>query len=86
MADVAAEGPAFDPAMFPQGRRTLRQLILDHNPCFLFSTLLMLLGCYLLNSALDVRAGDGGKLLGLLGVTAAELLTAYGETVVAAQF
>lgn len=71
MTDVPAaheSGPVFDPQMFPHGRRTIGQLILDHNPCFLFSTLLMLLGCYLLNGAMDVRAGDAGKLFGLLGV------------------
>jgi hypothetical protein len=71
MTDVPSAqnaGAVFDPQMFPHGRRTIGQLILDHNPCFLLSTLLMLLGCYLLNGALDVRAGDSGKLFGLIGV------------------
>jgi hypothetical protein len=40
--------------------------IIDHNPCFLLSAFLMFLGCYLLNSAMDVRAADVGKSLLLL--------------------
>jgi hypothetical protein len=49
----------------PSGWRWL-SFIIDHNPCFLPSALLMFLGCYLLNSAMDVRAADIGKALLLL--------------------
>jgi hypothetical protein len=49
----------------PSGWRWL-SFVIDHNPCFLLSALLMFLGCYLLNSAMDVRAADIGKALLLL--------------------
>src|SRR4051794_24390437 len=60
-------GNVLDPEMFPSGRKTWWEWVWDHNPCFLLSTVMMLVGCYLLNSAMDVRAGDVGKLFGLLG-------------------
>lgn len=46
--------------------RPFSQFLLDHNPLYLLSAALMLLGCYLLTGALDVRAGQLGKLLALL--------------------
>jgi hypothetical protein len=61
--------PAFDPRIFPSRKRSWLQLLVDHNPCLLLSTVLMLLGCYLVNGSIDVHAGDQGKLLSLLGVT-----------------
>lgn len=52
----------------PQSRRTttLLAFIIDHNPCYLLSGILMLFGCWLLNSALHTKAGDIRKLLVLL--------------------
>lgn len=43
--------------------------LLDHNPFYLFSALSMLYGCYLLSSALDVRADEIGKLIWLVVTT-----------------
>jgi hypothetical protein len=63
---------AFDPQLFPPRCRPPLQFILDHNPLLLLSTVLMLLGCYLVNSSIDLQAGlnhDHLKLLALLGVT-----------------
>jgi hypothetical protein len=40
--------------------------LISHNPAFLLSALSMFLGCFLINSALDVRTGDTAKLLALL--------------------
>jgi hypothetical protein len=42
------------------------EFILDHNPLLLLSTVLMLLGCYLLNATVH-QSGDLLKLLALLG-------------------
>jgi hypothetical protein len=58
---------AFDPNLFPSRHRPLRQWLADHNPCLLLSTLCMLLGCYLVNSALRAQNGDS-RLLVLIGV------------------
>jgi hypothetical protein len=52
--------------MFPPARRPWVQFILDHNPLLLLSTVLMLLGCYLVNSSVH-SSGDLLKLLALLG-------------------
>jgi uncharacterized membrane protein YhaH (DUF805 family) len=59
--------PVFDPGMFPSRRRPFYQFILDHNPCLLLSTVLMLLGCYLINSTINLQAGDHLTLLALVG-------------------
>jgi hypothetical protein len=62
----------FDAQMFPPRRRPWVQFLLDHNPALLLSTVLMLLGCYLLNGTIDGSAGaaasDRLQLLSLLGV------------------
>ena len=60
--------PVYCPPTIPADppRRPL-DWILDHNPLYLLSAALMLLGCFLLSTALDVRAGDVTKLLLLLG-------------------
>jgi hypothetical protein len=42
------------------------RFVLDHNPCFLLSALLMFVGVFLLNAARDVNAAEMGKLLGVL--------------------
>src|SRR4051812_23733321 len=47
-----APPPLFDPNLFPSRHRPWKQWFLDHNPCLLLSTVLMLLGCYLVNSAI----------------------------------
>ncbi len=44
------------------------QMILDHNPFYLLSVLLMLIGCRAITSSLHVEAGDLGKLVLLLGI------------------
>jgi hypothetical protein len=49
-------------------RHAWLRFIIDHNPCYLLSAACMLLGCYLLNSALYTPAGDVGKLLAVLVV------------------
>jgi hypothetical protein len=49
----------------PAAREWMRW-VADHNPCFLLSAVSMFLGCYLLNSAMDVRAAEVGKSLLLL--------------------
>lgn len=49
--------------------RNWLRFILDHNPFYLLSGASMLLGCYLLNSALYTKAGDVRKLLILLATT-----------------
>jgi hypothetical protein len=54
--------------MFPSRRRPWVQFILDHNPCLLLSTVLMLLGCYLINSNINLHAGDQPRLLALIGI------------------
>ncbi|HUO10286.1 MAG TPA: hypothetical protein VM008_18410 [Phycisphaerae bacterium] len=53
------------PLPYPRKPNPLRFLF-PHNPTFLLSALFMFLGCYLINSALDVRTGDTGKLIALL--------------------
>src|SRR6478735_8056227 len=60
--------PVFDPQMFPSVHRPWWQFFLDHNPCLLLSTVLMLLGCYLINSTLTSHANDQVRLIALLGV------------------
>ena len=57
----------FDPNLFPPRHRPWRQWLADHNPCLLLSTVLMLLGCYLVNSALRQESSQL-KLLVLLVV------------------
>ena len=42
------------------------RFVIDHNPCYLLSAACMLLGCYLVNSALHTPAGDVRKLLAVL--------------------
>ena len=42
------------------------RFLLPHNPAFLLSATCMFLGCYLINSALDVRTGETGRLIALL--------------------
>src|ERR1041384_3029629 len=63
----------FDPHLFPSRHRPLLQFILDHNPCLLLSTVLMLLGCYLINSTINIHPADLSaerwNLFPLLGVT-----------------
>ena len=59
--------PTFDPNLFPARHRPWKQLLMDHNPCLLLSTVCMLVGCYLVNSALRYQAANA-KMLGLLGV------------------
>jgi hypothetical protein len=59
--------PTFDPNLFPARHRPWKQLLMDHNPCLLLSTVLMLVGCYLVNSTLRYQAANA-KMLGLLGV------------------
>src|SRR5688500_3738625 len=49
-------------------RRPWLLMLMDHNPCYLLSGGCMLLGCFLLNTALHTKAGDVGKLLTLLAV------------------
>jgi hypothetical protein len=51
-APSAAPQAVFDPHLFPPRHRPLRQLLMDHNPFLLLSTVCMLLGCYLVNAAL----------------------------------
>ena len=57
--------PPLPPPAYPKKPNPLRFLI-PHNPMFLLSATCMFLGCYLVNSALDVRSGDTGKLIALL--------------------
>jgi len=59
--------PTFDPNLFPSSHRPFRQWVADHNPCLLLSTVCMLLGCFLVNSALRMQGGDS-RLLVLIGV------------------
>ncbi len=59
--------PTFDPNLFPSRHRPWSQWFADHNPCLLLSTVCMLLGCYLVNSALRAQAGDS-RFLMLIGV------------------
>ena len=63
---TAAPHAVFDPALFPPRHRPLRQLIMDHNPFLLLSTVCMLLGCHLVNSALHARSAEPIQVLGLL--------------------
>ena len=60
--------PVFDPQMFPSRHRPFIQFFLDHNPCLLLSTVLMLLGCYLINSTIRSHVDDMVRLIALLGV------------------
>ena len=60
-------GTSFPPTP-PPNPRPFTDFLLDHNPLYLLSAALMLLGCYLLGSAMEVAAGQVGKLLWLLGV------------------
>ena len=53
----------------PSDAQRLVTFLLDHNPFYLLSALSMLFGCYLLNSAFDVRTGEIGKILWLLATT-----------------
>ncbi len=57
--------PPLPPPAIPKKPNPLRFLI-PHNPTFLLSATCMFLGCYLVNSALDIRTGDTGKLIALL--------------------
>ena len=57
--------PPLPPPVYPKKPNPFRFLI-PHNPMFLLSATCMFLGCYLINSALDVRTGDTGKLVALL--------------------
>lgn len=66
-APALPPGPGFDPNLFPSRHRPLREWLADHNPCLLLSTLCMLLGCFLVNSALRAQNGDS-RLLVLIGV------------------
>jgi hypothetical protein len=59
--------PTFDPHLFPPRHRPWKQWLVDHNPCLLLSTVCMLLGCYLVNSALRDQSSNL-KMLALLGV------------------
>jgi hypothetical protein len=59
--------PTFDPHLFPSRHRPWKQWLADHNPCLLLSTVLMLLGCYLVSSALRDQSANL-KMLALLGV------------------
>jgi hypothetical protein len=63
----AAMAPTFDPDLFPSRHRPWRQWLADHNPCLLLSTVCMLLGCFLVNSALRTQSGDS-RMLVLIGV------------------
>ncbi|MGN6367415.1 MAG: hypothetical protein ACTHN5_04050 [Phycisphaerae bacterium] len=58
-------GPPLPQQPSPQKPNPLR-LLIPHNPTFLLSATFMFLGCYLINSVLDVRTGDTGKLVALL--------------------
>jgi len=64
---AAAPQAVFDPQLFPPRHRPLRQMLMDHNPFLLLSTVCMLLGCYLVNSALYGQPSNI-KLMALLGV------------------
>jgi hypothetical protein len=57
----------FDAGLFPSAHRPWRQWVADHNPCLLLSTVCMLLGCFLVNSALRAESSNL-KMLALLGV------------------
>jgi hypothetical protein len=59
--------PARSLASVVARHRWLR-FVIDHNPCYLLSAACMLLGCYLLNTALYTPAGDVRKLLVVLAV------------------
>jgi hypothetical protein len=59
--------PIFDPNLFPSRHRPWKQWLADHNPCLLLSTVFMLLGCYLVSSALRDQSANL-KILALLGV------------------
>jgi hypothetical protein len=61
---TAAPQAVFDPQLFPPRHRPLRELIMDHNPFLLLSTVCMLLGCYLVSAALHAKTDL--KLVGLL--------------------
>jgi hypothetical protein len=51
----------------PKVRSLLFAFLAHHNPFYLLSALCMIAGCYALNGALDVRAGQLGRILILLG-------------------
>ncbi len=48
--------------------RNLARLVAKHNPFYLASAAMMLLGCYLLSRALALAPGETGKLVALIGV------------------
>ena len=60
-ATFAPASPRPNPA--PEG---FLNFILDHNPLYLLSALSMLLGYYLLVQGVGARAGEIGKMVGLL--------------------
>ena len=44
--------PVLETQHIPTPHRPVKQWLLDHNPCLLLSTVLMLLGCFLVNSSI----------------------------------
>lgn len=56
------------PSDLMPARRSPWQYIIDHNPFYLFSVLLMLFGCHILNNSLNMAAGDLGKIVILLAI------------------
>jgi len=56
------------PEMRPRGPDGYLRLLIDHNPFYLLSAVLMLLGVFMVNSAENMHPGDLTKLLCLLAV------------------
>jgi hypothetical protein len=51
----------------PRVRHLLVTFLFHHNPFYLLSALCMIAGCYVLNAGLELRTGEVGRILLLIG-------------------
>ncbi|MDB5298200.1 MAG: hypothetical protein JWO31_4183, partial [Phycisphaerales bacterium] len=70
--------PAAPYALRPRFRQLLLGFLVHHNPFYLLSALCMIAGCYTLNAGLELRSGEVGRVLMLVGTLAAYELMLVG--------